>query len=88
MELHELHVLQWQAGAQDHGIAIARAAMSTRTPEIRPPVSTRGEDRLLGSEAMNRSVFEAKGYDTDTPAAIVHHQVECKIFDKKSCAFV
>jgi hypothetical protein len=88
MELYELHVLQWQAGAQDHGVAIAGAAMSTGTPEVSPPVPTRGEDRLLGSEAMKRSVFEAKSYDTDTPAAIVHHQVERKIFDKKNCALV
>ncbi len=88
MELHELHVLQRQAGAQHHGVAVAGAAMRAGAPEVCPSVSAGGQDRLLGSETMHRAVLEAKGDDTDAATAIVHHQVEGKVLDEKGGALV
>ena len=45
VELHELHVLQRQAGAQHHGVAVARAGMRRGRREIGAAVAARREDR-------------------------------------------
>src|SRR5204862_7073143 len=52
MELHEFHVLQRQAGAQYHGIAITGAGMSRGGREIGAAIAAGRQDSAMGAEAM------------------------------------
>ena len=52
MELHELHVLQRQAGAQNHRVAVAGAGVRRRAGEIGAPVAAGRQDCPLGAEAV------------------------------------
>ena len=53
MELHELHVLQRQAGAQHHGVAVAGAGMGAGAGEIGAAIAAGGQDHLVGAEAVD-----------------------------------
>ena len=52
MELHELHVLQRQAGAQHHAAAITGAGVRGRAGEIGAAITAGGEDGHVRAEAM------------------------------------
>ena len=52
MELHELHVLEREAGAQHHGVAVAGADMRRGAGEIGAAIAAGGEDDLMGAEAV------------------------------------
>src|SRR5947209_17600214 len=54
MKLDELHVLQRQAGAQYHRIAVAGAGMRRGAPVIGAAVTTGREDHHVRSEAVDR----------------------------------
>ena len=58
VELHELHVLQRQAGAQHHGVAVAGAGVGRGAREVGAAVAARRQDRLLGAESMDGAVIE------------------------------
>ena len=53
VELHELHVLQRQAGAQHHGVAVTGAGMRRGAGEIGAAVAAGRQDGLLGAEAVH-----------------------------------
>ena len=77
VELHELHVLQRQAGAQHHGVAVAGADMRRGAGEIGAPVAAGGEDGHLGAEAVDRAVVE-RDRDHAAAAAFFHDQVDAR----------
>ena len=83
MELHEFHVLQRQAGAQHHGVAVARAGMGRGRGEISAPVAAGGKDRHVGAEAMDLAGGLVQRHDADAAALVVHHQVEREILDEE-----
>ncbi len=83
MELHKLHVLQREARARDHGIAIARAGVRRGAGEVGAPVAAGGQHRLLGPEAMQRAVFEAQRDDAADAAVLVTNEVDGEVFDKE-----
>ncbi len=58
MELHEFHVLERQAGAQHHGIAVAGLGMRAGAGGIGAAIAAGGEDRHLRREAVDRAVVE------------------------------
>ena len=82
VELDELHVLQRQAGAQHHRIAVAGLRVRAGAREIAAAVSAGGDHHGLGAEAMDRAVVEI---ERDDPAAdaVLHDQVEREIFDEE-----
>ena len=59
VELHELHVLQRQAGAQHHAVAVAGAGVGAGAGEVGAAVAAGGQDRHLGAEAVQRAVVRA-----------------------------
>jgi hypothetical protein len=63
VELDEFHVLQRQAGAQHHGIAIARTGVSGGTGEEGAAITAGREDDFLGAEAVQRAVIQLPGCD-------------------------
>src|SRR6516164_7345651 len=83
VKLDELHVLQWQPGAQYHRVAIAGAGMGRGAGEVRPAVPTGGEDHDVGAKAMQCAVFEVPRHDPSANALIVNDQVERKVLDKE-----
>ena len=80
MELHELHVLQWQAGAEHHGVAVAGLGVGAGAREISAAIAAGGEDGLLRAEAVNRAVIEIERDDA-AAAAFVHDQIDGEILD-------
>ncbi len=82
MELHELHVLQRQAGAQHHAAAVAGAGVGAGAGEIGAAIAAGGQDHGLGLEAVQGAVVQLPG--GDAPAdAFVHDQVEGEVLDEE-----
>ena len=83
MELHELHVLQRQAGAQHHGVAVAGAGMRRGAGEIGAAIAAGREDRHLRAEAVDRAVVELERDHAAAAALVVHDQVDREILDEE-----
>ena len=82
MELHELHVLQRQAGAQHHGVAVAGLRVRAGAGEIDAAVAAGRDDRLVGAEAVQRAVVEAER-DHAAAGAAVHEEIDREILDEE-----
>ena len=83
VELHELHVLQRQAGAQHHGVAVARAGVRARAGEIGAAIAAGRQDGLLGAEAVQAAVGQAQGDDAAAGAVLIHDQVDGEVLDEE-----
>ncbi len=83
VELGELHVLERQAGAQRHGVAVARAGVGGRAGEVDATVAARGQDRAMRAEAVQPAVLEAPGQHAAAGAVVVHQQVERDVLDEE-----
>src|ERR1700722_18942041 len=83
MELHELHILERQARAQRHRVAIPGARVSRRRREIRATVAAGGQHRGLSAEPMDRSVIQLEADDAAHRALGVPDEVDRKIFDEE-----
>ena len=82
VELHKFHVLQRQARAQHHGIAIAGTGMGAGGAEIGAAITAGGQNHGLGHEPVQGAVIQLPGRNAPA-AAIFHDQVEGEIFDKE-----
>ena len=83
VELHELHVLQRQAGAQHHGVAVAGLGVRAGAGEIGAAIAAGRQNRLLGAEAMQRAVLQAQRDDAAAGAVLIHDQVDGEILDEE-----
>ena len=83
VELHELHVLQREPGAQHHGVAVAGADMRGGAGEIGAAIAAGGEDHLVRAEAVQRAVGHRQRHDAAAAALVVHDQVDGEIFDEE-----
>ena len=83
MELHELHVLARQAGAQHHAVAVAGADMRRGAGEIGAAVAAGRQHHELRAEPVDAAVLQAPGGDAAAHALIVHDQVEREVFDEE-----
>src|SRR3546814_18075324 len=82
MELHEFHVLQWQASAQHHAAAVSSARMRGRRGEIAATIAAGCQNDIMCAETMDRTVLHAER--DHTPAyAIFHDEIEREIFDEE-----
>ena len=82
MELHELHVLQRQAGAQRHAAAVAGAGVRGRAREPCAAVAAGRHDHLMRAKAMQRAVGHVES-DHAAAFAIFHDQVEREVLDEE-----
>ena len=82
MELHELHVLQRQAGAQHHAAAIAGAGVGRGAGEIGAAVAAGGEDGHLRAEAMQLAVGQIER-DHAAALAVLHDQIDREVLDEE-----
>ena len=83
MELHELHVLERQAGAEHHGVAVAGADMRRGAGEIGAAIAAGGEDHLVRAEAVQRAVLHGERDHAAAATLIVHDQVDGEILDEE-----
>mmetsp|Transcript_50741 Transcript_50741/g.120850 ORF Transcript_50741/g.120850 Transcript_50741/m.120850 type:complete len:295 (-) Transcript_50741:24-908(-) len=83
MELHELEVLERQARARDHGVAVARARVRGRGGEPRAAVPARGEHRVLCAEAVEGAVLHAQGQHPHALALVVHDEIKGEVLDEE-----
>ena len=81
MELHELHVLQRQAGAQHHAAAVAGADVRRGAGEVGAAVAAGRQDGLVGGEAVQGAVVHVQGDDAAAAALAVHDQVDGEVLD-------
>src|SRR6266566_7347319 len=82
MELHELHVLKWQPRTQHHGVAVARAGMRRGAGEIGPAIATGGENRTMGTKAVDAAIIELPSHHA-AASAVLHDEVERKELDEE-----
>src|SRR3546814_12370266 len=54
MELHEFHVLQWQASAQHHAADVSSARMRGRRGEIAATIAAGCQNDILCGETMDQ----------------------------------
>ncbi len=83
MELHEFHVLERQARAQHHRVAVASADVRRRAGEIGAAIAAGRQNRLLRAEAMDRAVVELERDHAAAAPVIVHDQIDREIFDEE-----
>ena len=83
MKLRKLHVLERQAGAEHHGIAVAGARMRSGTGEVDATIPPSCKDGSVGAEAMQRPVVHIPCQQAAAGAVIVHQEIERQIFDEK-----
>ena len=80
MELYELHVLRWQAGAQNHRTSIAGACVRRGTREVRAAIAAGRENYLVRAESMQPPRREVNRDDT-TAGTVLHDQIDSKVLD-------
>ena len=83
MELHELHVLQRQAGAGNHAAAVSGAGMRRGRGLICAAVAAGRQHDHLRGKAVDGAVVQVPGDDAGAGAVRLHDQVERKILDEK-----
>lgn len=79
--MYKLQVLIGQISPGDHSGAIPGAGMCRCAGEVGAPVTTGGEHRVLGVEAMQCPVLQTERDHTSALAAF-HQQIEGKILDE------
>ena len=82
VELHELHVLQRQARAQDHAAAVARTGMRGGAGEEGAAITAGRQNGLVRAEAVQRAVHQVPCHYAHAFGAI-HDEVEREIFDEE-----
>ncbi len=82
MELHELHVLQGQPGAQHHRAAVPGAGVRRGAGEVRAPVAAGRENRRVGAEAVQPSLGHVESHDT-AAGAVLHHEIDREELDEE-----
>jgi hypothetical protein len=83
VELHELHVLQRQAGAQHHAAAVAGAGVGRGAGEIGAAIAA-GRQHVVWRGSGGCAVIHAQRDRRRVQRAIVHDEVDGEIFDVES----
>ncbi len=83
MELHELHVLQRQPGAQHHGIAVTGAGMRRCAGEVRAAVAAGRENGHVRAEAVQLPLGHVERDDA-AAGAVLHDEIDREVLDEES----
>jgi hypothetical protein len=71
MELHELHILEWETGTGDHSRTVASDCVCGCAGEVAASGTTSSQDCVLGSDSVDGSV--GHGHRNDSTAFSVDH---------------
>lgn len=88
VELYKLQVLQRNACASGHRIAITGAGVGRCRREVCTAVSTRGQNGLVRMEAVDGAILHAQGRDTLAGTVFVHDEIHGKVLDCTSVALL
>mmetsp|Transcript_45581 Transcript_45581/g.121197 ORF Transcript_45581/g.121197 Transcript_45581/m.121197 type:complete len:372 (+) Transcript_45581:1171-2286(+) len=83
MELHELEILQGQAGASNHGIAVTSAGVGAGGREVSAAVSSGGKNGVVGTEAVESAILHAHSHDTPARAVGIHDQIGGEVLNEE-----
>src|SRR5438270_3565455 len=72
VELHHLHVLQRQAGAQRHRHPVARAGVGVRRPGVEPPRAAGRKDHGLRPDRLQAAVEKVPADDALAAPVVLH----------------
>src|SRR5215472_11668581 len=82
MKLDELHVLQWQSGAQRHRVAVAGADMRLGRRQVGAAATPGRQYHDMCAKQMEGAVLQAPG-DDPAAGAVLHDEIEREILDKE-----
>src|SRR5207302_2304164 len=83
VELDEFHILQRQARAQNHRVAVTGASVG-RGAGLKDPAASAGRDhRHVGAKPVDRAVLEAPGEET-ADDTVLDQEVDGEIFDEEA----
>mmetsp|Transcript_96380 Transcript_96380/g.234239 ORF Transcript_96380/g.234239 Transcript_96380/m.234239 type:complete len:411 (+) Transcript_96380:519-1751(+) len=82
VELHELRVLDGEAGAQSHATAVTGAGVGAGGAEVGAAVAARREHGVLGLDAVQAAVLHVHHQHAAAHALVVHDEVECEVLDE------
>ncbi len=71
VELHELHVLQRQAGVERHRHPVARARVRVRRRAVEPPHAARRQDRRCSGDHLHAPVEEVPADDASAASVFL-----------------
>ncbi|SGY16829.1 BQ5605_C012g07003 [Microbotryum silenes-dioicae] len=74
VELHKFEILQRQARTRDHTGTVTGAGVGRGAREVGTPVTTGGQNGLVRSESVHRTILLVVGHDTDA-FAVLHDQI-------------
>ena len=83
VELGESHVLQRQAGAQRHGVAVARAGVCRGAGGIDTAVAACRQRGAMGGETVQRAIFQVPCQHAAAGAVVIRQQVEREILHEE-----
>ena len=78
VELNKLHILQRQSSSSDHSSSVSGTGVGTSTGVPSSSVTSGGENGLVRSESVHRSIFLVVRHDSDA-LSILHDQI-CTAF--------
>ena len=83
VELHELKVLEGQARARHHGVAVASAGVGGCGREPGPAVAARRQDGVVRAEAVQRAILLTHGKDATADPVVIHDEVQREILHEE-----
>ncbi len=83
MELDELHVLQRQARAQHHAIAVTGTRMGRGAGEVGASVAARRQNRHVRAKTVQLALVHVQGHDA-AARPVLHDQIDREVLDEKS----
>src|SRR5690606_15908676 len=84
MELHELHVLQRQAGAGHQAAAVTGAGVGGGRAEIGAAIAAGGEHHAMGAEQVQRAFGHVQGEHAAADTLFVEDQVQREVLDHEA----
>ena len=82
VELDEFEILVGQASTGDHSHTVSGTCVCRCAAEVGSTISTSGQDRVLGKEAVQGAVLHVEGDNTNA-LAVLHDQVEREVLDEE-----
>mmetsp|Transcript_33159 Transcript_33159/g.56727 ORF Transcript_33159/g.56727 Transcript_33159/m.56727 type:complete len:342 (+) Transcript_33159:1002-2027(+) len=81
MELHELRILQGDAGSEGHSVSVTGAGVRAGAREVGATVATGGQHSVVGSDTVNGAILHVQANHTNA-AIVLHDQVQSEVFNE------
>jgi hypothetical protein len=82
MELHELHILEWEPSAGHHSRTVSSDCVGGCAGEVAASGTTGSQDCILGSDSVDSSIGHGHGDDA-TAFSVDHDEVKDEVFNEE-----